>query len=266
MRIRKANKQDIPVILAISSLIWDGDDYIPIVIGDWIEKDNFYVAIQDRKIVGMGNVSYLPGKVAWLEGLRVHPDYQGKGIGKELNRFFLKLLLEEKKNGLINNIEFSTYYKNVESLHITAKVGFKPVEDFILLSAKRTRTKIIPEKVPFNYDLFAVYKQYIPTGWKFVQNCSETEEWLKKRGQIYVSLNNYFFVSGEEKTATLLTPPNECFSSLVPCLQYLSDKRGPVDLIVPGIWLKYLPKFREAGYKFWERPYKPNVIVFRYEG
>lgn len=57
--------------------------------GECKYRDNILVAILDRKIVGMVTLDYLfdnflNERYVYINNLCVHPDYQGKGMGKEL--------------------------------------------------------------------------------------------------------------------------------------------------------------------------------------
>lgn len=73
---------DRPFIEEIARLTWGGggEDYLARVFDEWL-GDNFYVLELDGKVVGTAKLTLLPGEVGWLEGLRVHRDYRGKGYG-----------------------------------------------------------------------------------------------------------------------------------------------------------------------------------------
>ena len=73
---RELTIEDIPKVLGISKDIWEGDDYVPLVIERWLqEKDcmNYGTFLDGEKneLIGFGRVKTYPNGVAWLEGGRV---------------------------------------------------------------------------------------------------------------------------------------------------------------------------------------------------
>ncbi|GAB6101553.1 hypothetical protein JCM16138_07760 [Thermococcus atlanticus] len=87
--IRKARPEDRPFIEEIAQLTWGGEDYLARVFDEWL-GDNFYVLELDGKVIGTAKLTILPDKVGWLEGLRVHPNYQKRGFGRVLHNFMLQ--------------------------------------------------------------------------------------------------------------------------------------------------------------------------------
>ena len=58
---RSLQKRDIPAIIDISKDIWEGDDYIPFVINDWLDDQESlnYGVFTDpskRNLIGFGRV------------------------------------------------------------------------------------------------------------------------------------------------------------------------------------------------------------------
>jgi len=70
--IRTARLADRSRILAISSQIWGGDDYVPQIIDEWLRMRSSEVAVADLNgsvIAFARTVNLTPGYV-WLEGIR----------------------------------------------------------------------------------------------------------------------------------------------------------------------------------------------------
>ena len=88
---RELRHEDIPAIKEISKDIWEGDDYIPYVIKEWLqEKDclNYGTFIDENKkeLIGFGRVKLYNKDVAWLEGGRIKlfvRSFFEKGWGSE---------------------------------------------------------------------------------------------------------------------------------------------------------------------------------------
>jgi GNAT superfamily N-acetyltransferase len=122
LRIRKARPSDREPLLAMSEGIWGGSDYLPLVLDAWLadEKGVLLTATLDGKPVGLSKVSVLsPGEV-WLEGLRLHPDLQGKGLVKQINRASFRAAMRLKPR----TVRYSTGAGNAISRHLGEMRGF----------------------------------------------------------------------------------------------------------------------------------------------
>lgn len=122
---RKLKNSDIPKINEISQEIWEGEDYVPSVINNWLkQKDclNYgaFDNIDKTNLIGFGRVKYYPNGVAWLEGGRVKPSYQQRGIGKQLIQYALN---EARKAGA-KIAQYDTYSKNQGSIALAKTFGF----------------------------------------------------------------------------------------------------------------------------------------------
>ncbi|MFW6176693.1 MAG: GNAT family N-acetyltransferase, partial [Thermoplasmatota archaeon] len=99
-------------VLELSSHIWEGHDYIPDVFDDWVEAGGFYCGKLDGKIIAVDKFTEQGNGVIWLEGLRVHPDYQGKGYATKM------------VNGLMDIVEEHDY----STLRFLTTAGKEPVK------------------------------------------------------------------------------------------------------------------------------------------
>lgn len=88
---RPARVEDTPAVLALSSLIWEGEDYIPYVWEEWLrdEQGLLLVAEHSGNLVGFGKLTRLSAEDWWMEGLRVHPQYERRGIATQLHEALL---------------------------------------------------------------------------------------------------------------------------------------------------------------------------------
>ncbi len=88
---RPALPKDTPEVLALTRLIWEGEDYIPFVWADWLSDPAglLFVAEYGGKVVGLGKLTRLGQGEWWLEGLRVHPQYEGQGFGSHIHDYAL---------------------------------------------------------------------------------------------------------------------------------------------------------------------------------
>ncbi len=84
------------------------------------EVEDYYVAEENGTIIGCGGINYLEnGTVARISWDIIHPDYQGKGIGKKLTAF---RIAEIKKNPTVRSIVVRT---SQLAYQFYEKMGFK---------------------------------------------------------------------------------------------------------------------------------------------
>ncbi len=180
MLIREARPEDKPFIEEIARLTWDGEDYLARVFDEWLEDGGFYALEVDGKVVGTAKLTILPGKVGWLEGLRVHPDYRGRGYGRKLHNFMLGLGERLAREGKIEALEFATYFLSRESIAMAKRDGFYIKAKFFNFGAKVADFEPEePEKIePGMEDLTL---GVIPVGLKFLHRSHESFEWLKAK-------------------------------------------------------------------------------------
>jgi len=121
--MRKVETSDLEDILEISRHVWEGQDYLPKVIEKWLKDPNSYTyGIEvDGHLVSLDNLRLVEkGRTGWLEGLRVHPDYRGKGLAKKLTEYMIR----EAQRLKVQRIRYTTAVDNLASLKIAEKAGF----------------------------------------------------------------------------------------------------------------------------------------------
>ncbi len=155
---RSALPMDTPAILDLTRHIWNGHDYIPVVWQDWLADAEGFLAVAEygRRIVGMGKLTRLEEDEWWLEGLRVHPDFEGRGFATHIHRYLMQRWQALGKGV----IRLATASKRIAVHRICAKLGFQKVAEFSAYE-KRTETggetahftPIQPEEVEIALDL-----------------------------------------------------------------------------------------------------------------
>ncbi|ASJ12991.1 GNAT family N-acetyltransferase [Thermococcus thioreducens] len=261
--IREAKLEDKPFIEEIASLTWGGEDYLARVFDEWL-GDNFYVLEVDGKVIGTAKLTLLPGKVGWLEGLRVHPDYRGRGYGRKLHSFMLELGERLAREGEIEALEFSTYFLNRESIAMAKRDGFSITAKFFNLGAsvetfepeRAGRTELSMEDLAFGI---------IPLGWKFVHRSGEALDWLREKGEVY-EINGFKFLAPKgEVTFTPLSTGLACLKAMLPGMAWVAREkgRGEFDIMIPSGMKPVLPGLKRLGLFLWDETEEPNVLVFR---
>lgn len=85
--IRPARAEDRDSVLAFCANTWEWGDYVEYVWDEWLNDPNgvLLVALVEERPVGIAHLQMLTPDDAWLEGLRVDPNYRLQGLGAALN-------------------------------------------------------------------------------------------------------------------------------------------------------------------------------------
>lgn len=124
LTFRELNENDHSSVVNVVKDIWEGNDYVPSIFKNWVNTKNCfpYGAFNNNKeLVGLGNLRLLTKNVGYIEGIRVDPSKQKKGIGKLLFKYAHDLAITKK----VVSILFATYSKNHASISIGQKLGFE---------------------------------------------------------------------------------------------------------------------------------------------
>jgi RimJ/RimL family protein N-acetyltransferase len=133
---RKLSHEDYSDIVDICKDIWDGTDYMPGIFHKWVDDAGLFLGAVDtdtNKVIGTDRYSVLYDGTGWLEGLRTHKDYRGKGIGKELGLRTFEKAKADLEEGRIKKIAFSTHISSVESITMMKQLGFRLEQAYIFV-------------------------------------------------------------------------------------------------------------------------------------
>jgi N-acetylglutamate synthase-like GNAT family acetyltransferase len=186
---RKLCYSDQKDILEISRHIWDGNDYLPSVFDQWLEDScsHFYGIEVDGRVVAVGNLRLIEkGLVGWMEGLRVHPDYRGRGFANLIQDRFLEMAKELN----LQKLRYVTGSENLASLKLAENTGFSRILTMPVTWISKPKTKPeaqdyapIRNKTPKDVcTLLKAKPRIIPHGiliyeWKALSNtCANLEE------------------------------------------------------------------------------------------
>ncbi len=126
--LRATDKED---VLEIARRTWDGHDYLPYSFDSWINDANSHTAAveYDGTVIALANLRVIEnGKTGWMEGLRVHSDYRGKGLASTLTNHILQLAT----NIPVERVRYTTATGNETSLHLGKSVGMKRMFDLAI--------------------------------------------------------------------------------------------------------------------------------------
>lgn len=140
-KVRKVAVSDKDDVMEISRHIWDGHDYLPLVIDEWVRdpSSNVYGVQENSRLVAVANLRIIEGgRTGWMEGLRVHPNHRGKGYAEVLTD---KLIAIAKKKGA-QRLRYTTSSENEASLKLAEKHGFNRVLEMAGFWHSSPKTKL----------------------------------------------------------------------------------------------------------------------------
>jgi GNAT superfamily N-acetyltransferase len=122
---RPALPLDKPAMLELTARIWDGEDYLPSVWDDWLAEPAGVLAVTELagRLVGIGKLTRLTAEQWWLEGLRTHPDFEGRGLASHLADYLLAAW--QKAGGRVLRLATASFRVPVHRL--SEKRGFVKV-------------------------------------------------------------------------------------------------------------------------------------------
>ncbi len=250
--IRDATYEDKAGILALSKLIWEGEDYLPSVIDLWLGSDQPLIVAEETpsgRIIGLDRVS-ISGKHAFFQGLRVHPEREGQGIAKALAKEITIRAL--KKGGSV--FWAGVWHENHASLSLSKRVGMRPIATMYLLSypleERSEESSAFPPEDwtlrqyhPQAYDetsrLFHETLQYtagaIPMGWSCIPDLFNAHDrWIleSKEGSILLGMED----DNQHPSSivlSLMTKPGPWTRSSLKYIQQMARENGWSSIYIP---------------------------------
>ena len=125
---RPALPKDTPDVLELTSKIWDGHDYIPSVWADWLHDPDGLLAVAEfgGRVVGLSKLTRLSPSEWWLEGLRVHPEYEGRGIASHLHDYLMDYWQQNGRGAI--RLATASFRKPVH--HLSLRSGFHKAGEY----------------------------------------------------------------------------------------------------------------------------------------
>lgn len=146
---RPAQENDTADMYEITKDLWDGHDYVPQMWAEWLADPYgaLLVAEYEGRVIGLGKLSRQSDRDWWLHGLRVHPEYQGRGIAAQIHRA-LMTVWERSGSGAVRLI---TYRPQVR--HLCEQLGFTQVNEYSEFSALAIDTPSETIRAPVNQEV-----------------------------------------------------------------------------------------------------------------
>ena len=126
--VRAATPQDKTAIVAFCQNTFSWGDYIADVYDRWVTDTNgiALVALVEEQPTAIIHVAFLDDGVAWMEGVRVHPDFRKQGVGSILDAHARQWAREHG----CRFARLVTGMKNATAQGLFAKQGYRRVALF----------------------------------------------------------------------------------------------------------------------------------------
>jgi GNAT superfamily N-acetyltransferase len=130
---RPALPLDTPGMIDLTRHIWEGEDYVPDAWADWMVDPVGILAVAEfgGKVAGFGKLTRLSQLDWWMEGLRVHPDFEGRGIASRINDYLLDYW-QRIGSGFVR---LATVSSREPVKHLARKKGFQIIGEYSTFKA-----------------------------------------------------------------------------------------------------------------------------------
>jgi GNAT superfamily N-acetyltransferase len=130
---RPARAADTEAAIDLVHTIWGGHDYVPHVWHEWLADPEGILAVAEYsgQVVGFGKLTHLSQDQWWLEGLRVHPGFQGRGIATHIYRYLLEIYRRLGQG----TVRLVTSSKRKKIHHLSERFGFSRLGEMVEFAA-----------------------------------------------------------------------------------------------------------------------------------
>jgi GNAT superfamily N-acetyltransferase len=136
--IRRARPDDRTTVLAFCASTWEWGDYIEYVWDEWLHdpQGGLFVATVDGLPVGLAHMRMVSATDAWLEGMRVDPNFRHRGLSKALS----EAMTVEAMNRGATTSRLATESTNIASITLAEHGLMQRIGAFAPHSAKPVTT------------------------------------------------------------------------------------------------------------------------------
>ncbi len=176
---RPALRKDTDQVMELSSHIWEGHDYIPLVWNEWLADPNGLLGVAEfgGRVAGVFKLTRFGDEEWWMEGLRVHPDFQGKGIAAHIHNYVVDTW--RKIGG--GKVRLVTHSENLKVHHVCEQNGFSRLMEVVIFTSPVLKAEtgsfrlLNEEEVPKALDLLlasetlGLAQGLVDLGWVWVE-------------------------------------------------------------------------------------------------
>jgi RimJ/RimL family protein N-acetyltransferase len=142
--IRPARAADKAAVLAFTQQTWAWGDYVQHTWDEWLHEPGggLIVGEVDGRVIGMDKLSEVRPGEGWFHGLRIHPDYRGRGYAQA----FMAHQIAAARRRNLRAVRFLTLASNTPIHRNATRQGFVQRADLVFYEADATTP--LPEAAP----------------------------------------------------------------------------------------------------------------------
>jgi GNAT superfamily N-acetyltransferase len=140
--IRPARAEDRPAVEHICAHTWEWGDYLPDVWDQWLADPRGVLQVGeiDGRVVAVNKIAFHEPEQAWLEGMRVDPEYRRRGIARE---FMVHDFDYVRQHGA-RVVRLATGHSNTAVHTLVAEFGMQRVSEGSLYEAAARPGEPVP--------------------------------------------------------------------------------------------------------------------------
>lgn len=265
-KVRLAQTKDANDLAIVARTIWSGRDYLPGVLKQWTKEPWFLVCEYNKRVVACIKLTLLPDNSLWFEGLRVLKHLQGYGIGRLMNNAAMEYAIKIAQEQPGIRFEFSTHFLNQETLHLAEKMEFKQVEGFYVMEKYGGKILKMPQEITQpGMDIFDLYPNYLPVGWRAIRKSDEGLEYVSKKAKIFATPRCRYLLGGHQGSdVTILDPIVPNMKEEMPYIQYHVGYKLSLSLIFPRVQASVFSSLESQKFRFGDpnQELLPQMLVF----
>jgi len=220
MEIRDAQPSDKEAVVDFCKNTFSWGDYIAAVWDGWILQGNLFVAVEGAVPIGLCHIVHTDDRQAWVEGIRIHPDYRRKGYGRKMISHCESI----KKS--IKTIRMIIESDNTSSINLAQSMGYY-MEDrwrlYALMPQKETSSVIVASDIKQVTGL--VFSSTYANSWKWLPLEESDLKELIKQKRVLLS------VQDESVLAVGIWNKSENFANVLQVGYINGNKNGTLDIL-----------------------------------
>lgn len=183
MRIRNALEVDKSYVLEFCKNTFSWGDYIADVWEGWKSKGRLYVLEEGGRVVGVYNLA-ISEKQAWVEGMRVHPQYRRRGLGKNMLAHAESMAPSKTMRLIIES-------ENYPSIRLVESMGYRLEDKWRLYSmVPRNKRSTVRNVLDLSEAMALIDSTTYADSWKWLPLGQEEILQLMEEKRIIASVKN----------------------------------------------------------------------------
>jgi GNAT superfamily N-acetyltransferase len=155
VQVRPAQENDTADMLEVTSHIWEGHDYVPLEWPAWLADPEgaLLVAEYNGRVIGFGKLSRLADEDWWLQGMRVHPEFESHGVASQITESLVATWRAQSRG----TVRLATSSQRLPVHHLCDRLGFAKVGEYSVFVANAADEEmLVSGSIPQEFQLLSI--------------------------------------------------------------------------------------------------------------